>query len=83
MFNHNGYDRMHNGHYFFFVSIVKTIVSIVVKENGLFYFRLGGTPPYLRLAGTLALQSKARRGRRALPYSAVVPRRRRGRAGSA
>ena len=24
---------MHNGHYFFFVSIVKTIVSIVVKHN--------------------------------------------------
>jgi len=24
---------MHNGHYFFFVSIVKTIVSIVVKHK--------------------------------------------------
>ena len=32
-FNHNGHDRMHNGHYYSFVSIVKTIVSIVVKHN--------------------------------------------------
>ena len=33
MFNHNGHDRMHNGHYFFVVSIVKPIVSIVVKPR--------------------------------------------------
>ena len=35
-FNHNGHNRIHNGHYFqdiAIVSIVKSIVSIVVKSK--------------------------------------------------
>jgi len=47
---------MHNGHYFSFVSIVKTIVSIVVKHNPAFLLRLGETPtPYLGKAYSLFL----------------------------
>ena len=38
--NHNGHDRMHNGHYFSFVSVVKTIVSIVVKHNPRFLLNI-------------------------------------------
>ena len=42
IFNHNRHNGLHDGHNgndaFFIVSIVQPIVSIVVKENGGYFF---------------------------------------------